>query len=158
MLASKVYYYLGEYDEALSFALGAGSAFDAEIRVSGSEEYVETVVCKYFKMKVTFYSHFPSAKAIDRYIEARSLRKEDVDMRLQNIIEGIFKRCIDDGEHKQVRTSAAPQRTLSLKRDFLGTRHCAGVATTRCYQAYIHINPGCGTYLLCHGSRTRYWF
>lgn len=46
LLASKVYYYLGEYDEALSFALGAGPTFEAESRASGSEEYVETVVCK----------------------------------------------------------------------------------------------------------------
>ena len=46
LLASKVYYYLGEYDEALSFALGAGLAFEAESRAQGSEEYVETVVCE----------------------------------------------------------------------------------------------------------------
>lgn len=46
LLASKVYYYLGEYDEALSFALGAGPAFEAESRAQGSEEYVETVVCE----------------------------------------------------------------------------------------------------------------
>lgn len=47
LLASKVYYFLGEYDEALSFALGAGHAFQAESRAYGSEEYVETVVCEY---------------------------------------------------------------------------------------------------------------
>ena len=47
LLASKVYYFLGEYDEALSFALGAGSAFENETRVFGSEEYVETVVCEF---------------------------------------------------------------------------------------------------------------
>ena len=46
LLASKVYYYLGEYDEALSFALGAGSAFVADSRNPGAEEYVETVVCE----------------------------------------------------------------------------------------------------------------
>jgi hypothetical protein len=45
LLASKVYYFLGEYDEALSFALGAGNAFEAESRAFGAEEYVETVVC-----------------------------------------------------------------------------------------------------------------
>lgn len=45
LLASKVYYYLGEYDEALSFALGAGSAFETESRAKGSEEYVETIIC-----------------------------------------------------------------------------------------------------------------
>ena len=46
LLTSKVYYYLEEYDEALSFALGAGHAFEAEARVAGSEEYIETVVCE----------------------------------------------------------------------------------------------------------------
>jgi 26S proteasome regulatory subunit N2 len=46
LLASKVYYFLGEYDEALSFALGAGSAFQAEARAHGSGEYVETVICE----------------------------------------------------------------------------------------------------------------
>jgi len=45
LVASKVYYFLGEYDEALSFALGSGNAFQAEARVQGSEEYVETIVC-----------------------------------------------------------------------------------------------------------------
>ena len=48
LLASKVYYYLGEYDEALSFALGAGSAFEHDSRVPGAEEYVETVVCELY--------------------------------------------------------------------------------------------------------------
>lgn len=45
LLASKVYYYLGEYDDALSFALGAGNAFNEESRTPGSEEYIETIVC-----------------------------------------------------------------------------------------------------------------
>jgi 26S proteasome regulatory subunit N2 len=45
LLASKVYYHLGEYDEALSFALSAGNAFAAEERALGSEEYIETVIC-----------------------------------------------------------------------------------------------------------------
>jgi 26S proteasome regulatory subunit N2 len=45
LLASKVYYFLGEYEEALSFALGAGSAFLAEANSNGAEEYIETIVC-----------------------------------------------------------------------------------------------------------------
>jgi 26S proteasome regulatory subunit N2 len=47
LLASKVYYFLGEYDEALAFALGAGSAFQAEFTASESQEYIETVTCKF---------------------------------------------------------------------------------------------------------------
>ena len=46
LLASKVYYFLGEYDESLSFALGAGKAFEEETFKQGLEEYVETIVCQ----------------------------------------------------------------------------------------------------------------
>ncbi|KAJ7092624.1 D-isomer specific 2-hydroxyacid dehydrogenase [Mycena epipterygia] len=89
LLASKVYYFLAEYDEALSFALGAGPAFEAESRAYGSEEYVETVL----------------SKAIDRYIQVRSeeqtSKSDKVDPRLQTVIENIFARCIDEREYKQ---------------------------------------------------------
>ena len=47
LLVSKVYYFLEEYDEALSFALGAGAAFENESRTFGSEEYIETIVCEW---------------------------------------------------------------------------------------------------------------
>lgn len=48
-----------------------------------------------------------SAKAIDRYVELRTAEEsggltEKMDPRLQDIIESIFTRCIDDGEYKQV--------------------------------------------------------
>jgi len=46
------------------------------------------------------------AKAIDRYIQARSEEQsglqEKLDPRLCDIIEGIFRRCIEDREYKQV--------------------------------------------------------
>ncbi|TRM60265.1 armadillo-type protein [Schizophyllum amplum] len=100
LVASKVYYFLGEYEEALFFALGAGSAFETETTVPGSEEYVETVV----------------SKAIDQYI---SMRSEDtgskIDPRLQNIIEGIFSRCIRDGEYKQAIGIALEARRLDIR-------------------------------------------
>lgn len=42
LVASKVYYHLGEYQESLTFALGAGSLFDLNLK----SEYVETLICK----------------------------------------------------------------------------------------------------------------
>jgi 26S proteasome regulatory subunit N2 len=42
LVASKVYYYLGEYDESLSFALGASDLFDP----SAKTEYTETLTGK----------------------------------------------------------------------------------------------------------------
>ncbi|KAH6917463.1 26S proteasome subunit RPN2a [Coprinopsis sp. MPI-PUGE-AT-0042] len=102
LLASKVYYFLGEYEEALSFALGAGSAFLAEANSVGSEEYIETIV----------------SKAIDRYIQVRSEEqansKEKIDPRLQTIIEGIFDRCISEGEFKQAIGIALESRRLDV--------------------------------------------
>lgn len=107
LLASKVYYYLGEYDEALSFALGAGSAFEHDSRTPGTEEYVETVVCEYWPMNmylVLVLIVVVAAKAIDRYIQSRLAEQTEgkIDPRLQGIIEGIFRRCVEDGEYRQV--------------------------------------------------------
>ncbi|KAF5312814.1 hypothetical protein D9619_003415 [Psilocybe cf. subviscida] len=102
LVASKVYYFLGEYDEALSFALGAGSAFQAEARTYGSEEYVETIV----------------SKAIDRYIQTRSAEqsgsKEKMDVRLSHTIENIFGRCIAEKEYKQAIGIALEARRLDV--------------------------------------------
>lgn len=50
MVASKLYYHLGNLDEALAFALGAGKLFDVEQTgdvSSGEAEYVETVICAF---------------------------------------------------------------------------------------------------------------
>lgn len=121
LLASKVYYFLGEYDDALSFALGAGQAFEAESRLAESEEYIETVVCGYYSYYASILAHneLPSAKAIDKYVELRSgegSSKSKVDTRLQGIIEGILRRCINDGEHKQVRWSSTVMRFATHQR------------------------------------------
>ncbi|KAJ7225612.1 D-isomer specific 2-hydroxyacid dehydrogenase [Mycena pura] len=102
LLASKVYYFLGEYDEALSFALGAGPAFEVEARACGSEEYAETVL----------------SKAIDRYMQVRSEeqtgKSEKVDPRLQSVIENIYARCIEEREYKQAIGIALESRRLDV--------------------------------------------
>lgn len=67
---------------------------------------------------------FSLAKAIDRYIELRTdelsgAKKDKIDPRLQLIIEGIFARCIEEGEYKQVRLSSKvsfPMLTLNTFR------------------------------------------
>ena len=43
LVASKVYYHLGAFEDSLTYALGAGSLFD----VNSTSEYVETTICKY---------------------------------------------------------------------------------------------------------------
>ena len=48
LVASKVYYHLGAFEDSLAFALGAGNLFDA----SSKSEYVETIIGK---LSVCFY-------------------------------------------------------------------------------------------------------
>ena len=55
-MASKVYYYLGELGDALTYALGAGKLFNVDER----SEYVETLL----------------AKAIDEYCAQHVSRSE----------------------------------------------------------------------------------
>ncbi|CAG8546793.1 14325_t:CDS:10 [Funneliformis mosseae] len=87
LVASKVYYHLGEFDDSLSFALGAGELFDASCK----SEYVETII----------------SKCIDKYISLRVKKYEDhtsdvqIDPRLQDVVERMFQRCYDDGEFEQ---------------------------------------------------------
>jgi 26S proteasome regulatory subunit N2 len=110
LLASKVYYYLEEYDEALTFALGAGNAFQQDSCIPGDDEYIETLICElYSEIHGLQLNPAISAKAIDRYIESRTEEQSGtqakVDPRLQDIIEGIFSQCIQNGEYKQASLS-----------------------------------------------------
>ncbi|KAF8402091.1 hypothetical protein HHK36_013043 [Tetracentron sinense] len=87
LLVSKVYYYLGELNESLSYALGAGPLFD----VSEDSDYVHTLL----------------AKAIDEYASLRSKAAElheaaaKVDPRLEAIVERMLDKCILDGKYHQ---------------------------------------------------------
>lgn len=42
LVASKVYYHLGAFEESVAYALGAGSLFD----VNSKSEYVSTIIGK----------------------------------------------------------------------------------------------------------------
>ena len=86
-VASKVFFHLEEYDDALRLGLGAGSYFD----VSKKTEYVETLV----------------AKAFDEYVRLRERlvlvdnSSATIDPRLETIVEKMFERCFLDGAFNQ---------------------------------------------------------
>ena len=87
LVASKVYYNLGSFEDSLTFALGAGDLFDVNAR----NEYVESII----------------SKCIDQYIKLRKqqFEKPDVstviDPRLEAIVNRMFQRCLDDGQYRQ---------------------------------------------------------
>ncbi|BGP00453.1 26S proteasome regulatory subunit RPN2 [Rhodotorula toruloides] len=100
LVASKLYYHLGNLDEALAFALGAGKLFDVEPTgdVSpGQAEYVETVISK----AIDSYTAARSASAPSAAFVDPARVPRDVDARLEAVVERMFERCERDGEFKQ---------------------------------------------------------
>ncbi|PRW45196.1 26S proteasome non-ATPase regulatory subunit 1-like protein A-like [Chlorella sorokiniana] len=98
LVASKVFYHLGDLDDALSYALGAGALFDVNAR----SEYVQTIL----------------ARCIDSYIEARVKEAEGAadaaqpDPRLVAVVERLFERCYTDGQFEQAVGIALESRRL----------------------------------------------
>ncbi|KAK1293170.1 hypothetical protein QJS10_CPB17g01283 [Acorus calamus] len=92
-----VFYYLGELDDSLSYALGAGPLFDV------SED--------------SDYSHTLLAKALDEYasLKFRVVETNDVamvDSRLEAIVERMLDKCIVDGKYQQAMGIAVECRRL----------------------------------------------
>ena len=75
LVASKVYYHLGSYEDSLSYALGAGPLFD----VNHGSQYVETII----------------AKCIDSYtarMNEEGAVRGNIDNRLEDIVNRMFDR------------------------------------------------------------------
>ena len=72
LVASKVYFHMGSYEDSLSYALGAGALFD----MTQGSQYVETII----------------AKCIDSYTARRSEEAADIDTRLEDIVNRMFDR------------------------------------------------------------------
>ncbi|KAK4482545.1 hypothetical protein RD792_009705 [Penstemon davidsonii] len=98
LLVSKVFYYLGELNDSLSYALGAGPLFD----VSEDSDYIHTLL----------------AKAIDEYasIKTKAAEANDesavIDPRLEAIVERMLDKCIADAKYQQAIGMAIECRRL----------------------------------------------
>ncbi|KAK5645712.1 hypothetical protein RI129_004176 [Pyrocoelia pectoralis] len=100
LVASKVYYHLGSFEDSLTYALGAGDLFDVNSRT----EYVETTL----------------AKCIDYYTQQRIALADDsatakpIDSRLEAIVNRMFQRCLDDGQYRQALGLALETRRMDI--------------------------------------------
>ncbi|PAN34162.1 hypothetical protein PAHAL_6G072500 [Panicum hallii] len=95
LVASKVFFYLGELNDALSYALGAGALFD----VADDSDYAQTLL----------------AKALDEYAAIRSRaagEEKTMDPRLEAIVERMLDKCILDGKYQQAMGMAVECRRL----------------------------------------------
>ncbi|XP_058062504.1 26S proteasome non-ATPase regulatory subunit 1 isoform X1 [Anopheles bellator] len=103
LVASKVYYHLGSFEDSLTYALGAGDLFDVNAR----SEYVDTII----------------AKCIDHYtqlrvamVEAQEANREPkpIDTRLEAIVNRMIQRCLEDGQYKQALGIALETRRMDI--------------------------------------------
>ncbi|CDH13491.1 probable 26S proteasome regulatory subunit RPN2 [Zygosaccharomyces bailii ISA1307] len=86
LIASKVYYNLGEYESAVKFALAAGDRFDIEDR----SQYVETIVSKSIEMYI---------KQSTKNYESKG-PKQFIDPKLNAIFEKMIQKCVCASEFK----------------------------------------------------------
>ncbi|XP_046557496.1 LOW QUALITY PROTEIN: 26S proteasome non-ATPase regulatory subunit 1-like [Haliotis rubra] len=101
LVASKVYYHLGAFEESLTYALGAGDLFN----VNDTSEFVETTI----------------AKCIDHYtkqcVENAECSEEDrkpIDPRLEAVVNRMFQRCFDDKQFKQALGISLETRRIDI--------------------------------------------
>lgn len=102
LVASKVYYHLGSFDNALQYALGANKLFN----VDEPTEYVETII----------------AKCIDHYtqLQVANFQNSDpsqlkpVDHRLEDIVNRVFQRYFEEKKFKQAIGIAIETRRLDV--------------------------------------------
>lgn len=108
LVASKVYYNLGEFDASMKFALVAGDKFDLTVK----SEYVETIVSKcishYISLAQKLHDMSPTA------IEGLPEEERSIDPKLTGIAERMLKRCIDAGDFKLALGVALEARRLDI--------------------------------------------
>lgn len=86
LVASKVYYNLGEYDEAVKYALAAEECFD----ITETSQFVETIVSKSIEMYIKLSNENYSA----------SNNKTEINIKLTNIFEKMLQKCVETNEYK----------------------------------------------------------
>ncbi|KAK0557696.1 proteasome regulatory particle base subunit [Tilletia horrida] len=106
LLASKVYFHLAEFEDALNFALAAGPLFNVEQK----SEYVDTVVSQaidtYIKLSNDALPSEPSTSATGA--SQPSLAS------LKTIVDQMFERCISSSEFRQAVGIALETRRLDI--------------------------------------------
>ncbi|KAF0686226.1 Aste57867_21931 [Aphanomyces stellatus] len=111
-VASKCFFHLEEYQDALRLALGAGKYFDVNVH----SQYTETII----------------ATCIDEYIAIRTNGEaKAVDPRMQIIVEQMFDRCFAAGTFKQALGVALEARRLDKVEESI--RRSPDVSATLAY-------------------------
>lgn len=105
LVASKVYYHLGSFEDSLTYALGAGELFN----VNANSEYVDTIISKCI-------DHYTKLRVANAMISASNSKDsmQSIDPRLEDIVNRMFQRCFDDHQYKQAIGIALETRRMDM--------------------------------------------
>ncbi|XP_014235515.1 26S proteasome non-ATPase regulatory subunit 1 [Trichogramma pretiosum] len=101
LVASKVYYHLGSFEDSLTYALGAGELFD----VNSRNEYVDTIIAKCI-------DHYTHQRVSEN--ELKNVENKTIDPRLEIIVNRMFQRCFDDNQYRQALGLALETRRMDM--------------------------------------------
>ncbi|KAK6347340.1 proteasome regulatory particle base subunit [Orbilia brochopaga] len=90
LVASKVYYHLGAFDDSMMYALGAGNLFD----ISGKSEFIDTIISKCIDKYISLANPSPPPKDVP------PSPPEKADPRLTDIVERMFQKCYENEDYK----------------------------------------------------------
>ncbi|KAI5793103.1 armadillo-type protein [Geopyxis carbonaria] len=110
LVASKVYYHLGEYEESMMFALGAGDLFE----ISSQNEYVETIISKCIDEYIAITSRNDFSQYSENTANSEAKTPQKVDPRLEDIVERMFRSCFAEGSYKPAIGIAIEARRLDV--------------------------------------------
>lgn len=104
LLASKIYYHLGSFDDCLAYAISANNLFD----INQKSEYVDTIISKCIDQYAKLRLQSSQAKTGEK------ATKIEIDPRLESIVNRMFERCFAHQQYKQVLGLSLETRRMDI--------------------------------------------
>ncbi|EPS42204.1 hypothetical protein H072_3966 [Dactylellina haptotyla CBS 200.50] len=104
LVASKVYYHLGAFDDSMMYALGAGNLFD----ITGKSEFIDTTISKCIDKYISIANPPPPPK------DMPASPPEKPDPRLTEVVERMFQKCYDNEDYKPALGVAIESHRLDI--------------------------------------------
>ncbi|EEB08916.1 19S proteasome regulatory subunit Rpn2 [Schizosaccharomyces japonicus yFS275] len=99
LIASKVYFYLGEHEDAMLYALSSGPMF----KTDGNADYKEAMTLKFIDAFIE--------RSVERYHDSSS---PEIDGRLAKIVDEIFEKCYANNDWQHVLGIAVEAHRLDI--------------------------------------------
>nr|ODN99779.1 26S proteasome regulatory subunit N2 [Cryptococcus depauperatus CBS 7855] len=122
LLISKIYFYMGFQDEAVEFALKAGTAFERELE----GEYRETIICRFMSLYIRRNLNTWTDTTIER-----TKRNEKIPGDLQGIVDSVLRSSSGENGKLAMGLALSLQRLDLIEMIYLSSRAPTQAISTR---------------------------